>query len=235
MKLFSPSLCGAQEAPVQYGDPRMICHFSLVWLAPLHGENVCPLRSSRWLRTDLLQVIHVLRKSGWNGILVDNLSLCIPQRKQPWLWLCGGTWLDPARSSASVLSEVPSACPGSSKKESEIPVHFTQTTNQLSNLNDFPSLLHVGCIWISELEVKGSKNVITSPLRHLVLQGQFTGNTYLYFRNWGREKWINNAQIFLFCSKKCFHRFFLVWFGDFFIIILLRHCKCQTFDSGIHI
>lgn len=114
--------------------------------------------------------ISVLRKFVRNEILVHNLSPCLPQRNQPWLWFLG-TWLDPARSSAPVLSEVPSACSGSSKKCSEIPVHFTQATNQLSNLNDFPSLLHVGCIWISELEVKGSKNVITSPLRHLAFQG----------------------------------------------------------------
>lgn len=88
MKLFSPSLCGAQEATVQC-DPRMICHFSLACLASWHGDYVCPLRSSRWLRTSLLQMINVLRKFVWNGILVDNLSLCHPQRNQPWLWLPG--------------------------------------------------------------------------------------------------------------------------------------------------
>lgn len=132
-----------------------------------------------------------------------------------------GTWLDPARSTASVLSEVPSAFSGSSKKWSEIPVHFTQATNHLSNLNDFPSLLHVLCIWVSELEVKGSKNVITSPLRHLVLQGYLTGSTYLYFRNWGREKRINNTQIFFFCSKKCFHRYFWVGFFVFVWLVLI--------------
>lgn len=126
--------------------------------------------------------------------------------------------MGPTRSTASVLSEVPSAISRSSKKWSEIPVHFTQATKQLSNLNDFPSLLHVRCIWISELEVKGSKNVISSPLRHLVLQGYLTGSTYLYFRNWGREKWINNTQIFI-CSKKCFHRYFWGSGVDFFWLV----------------
>lgn len=134
MKVFSRGLCGAQEAAVQCGDPRMICHFSLVWLASWHGENVCPLRSSRWLRTNLLQVINVLRKFVWNGILVDNLSLCLPSKKPalvvtPW----GPEWiLQGAQHQCFQMGQVPAQDPLRNGVKYQFISHRPQTSFQIS-------------------------------------------------------------------------------------------------------
>lgn len=96
------------------------------------------------------------------------------QYSQCWcFWKCWVHFQDPLRNGA------------------KYPVPFTRATNQLLNQNDFSSLLHVVCIWISELKVKGSKNVITNLLRHLVLQAYLTGNTCICISPTGAERKMN--------------------------------------------